>query len=179
MTPINDVLAVGENEADPAHILYVRLQKAKQVLGVGIFTMGALLHTFKEFELWVGYSENWEDFLDSEGISYNLGMTSIRLYQKYILELDLSEKDLREIAGRDYTSLDAVCKVINPDNADEWLPKILSLGRQDIKKEIRESQGKDPFSKSAVQKVFEAFCSLNGDEKQEFMRMVGWTDVEG
>jgi len=176
MSPINDVLVVSDNESDPAHVLYKRLQQAKQVLGVGIFTMGALLYTFREYELWTGYAEGWPDFLASEGISYNLGMTSVRLYQKYILELELSEKELKEIAGRDYTALDAVCKVINQDNIDEWMPKILTLGRQDIKREIRESQGRDPFSKSAVQRVFEAFCGLNSDEKQEFMRMVGWNE---
>lgn len=170
---IKEIVLVDKDEQNPAHILYERLQHTKRMVGMGLFSMGAILYYFKEHDLWKGYAEDWGQFCASESIPPTMGRLSIRIYKKYVLELGLEEKELALLAERDYTTLDNACKVITPENAEEWLPKIMTLGREDVGKEIREAQGREVFQSSEIDKVEAMFWKLNSDAKVEFRRRIG------
>src|SRR3990172_9342054 len=96
-------------EADEGYTLYERLQEAKRMVGGGIFAIGSILSLFKNKELWKGYAETWAEFCASEAHSYAFAQTAIRIYEKYIVELDLPKGTIEELSARDYTALDKAC----------------------------------------------------------------------
>ena len=167
---INKILVIEEGCEDPAHELFVRLQNAKRLTGIGIFTMGAILDLFKEHDLWKGRADSWKEFCASEAHSYSFAQTAIRLYHKYVVELDLPEDKLMRLMSSDYTSLDNAATVITEENCDDWLCKINVLGRDDLRKEIRVAKGKSAFDKDSVEIVLLSYFSLGYDERQEFKR---------
>ena len=170
MNFINKNLVVDQDCDDPAHELFERLQHAKRLTGIGIFTMGAILNLFKEHDLWEGRAESWKEFCASEAHSYSFAQTAIRLYHKYVVELSLTEDKLMKLMSSDYTSLDNAASVITEENCDDWLCKIDVLGRDDLRKEIRVAKGKSVFDKDAVEIVLLTYFALGYDERQEFKR---------
>ena len=167
---INEVLVVDESCEDPAHELFKRLQHAKKLTGIGIFTMGAILNLFKEHDLWKGRADSWKEFCASEAHSYSFAQTAIRLYHKYVVELSLPEEKLMKLMSRDYTSLDSAATVITEENCDDWLCKIQVLGRDDLRKEIRVAKGKTASDKDAIEIVLSFYFNLMYDDRQEFKR---------
>ena len=156
-----------------AHELYKKLQQSKQLVGAGIFGMGAVLSTMKKYDLWQGYASSWKEFCAAETPSYSHAQNCIRLYEKYVEELCLPEKTINKLLGRDYTCLGEVGKIITPENADEWVNKLLTLGRQDIIKEVRLAQGKEVLSQSDVDKIVLLYFSLaTYDERMEVKRII-------
>lgn len=169
---ISEIVKINPEAKDPAHELYGKLQYAKQVTGMGIFATGAILHAFKEFELWKGYADSWKEFCAAEANSYSYAQTTIRLYKKFMVELKLGEDVIEALAKRDYTLLDAASKLINPDNAQEWIPKLKTLGRKDIYKEIRTSSGEPEIRMDIVSRLASAYLNLEYEEKQEFHKKI-------
>ena len=167
---ITDVLVIREDAEDPAHELFLKLQHAKKLTGIGLFTTGAILHLFKEHDLWQGRADSWKEFCASEAHSYGFAQTTIRLYKKYVLELQLPEEQLMKLMSQDYTTLDSARTVINKDNSEEWFHRLLTLGRDDLRKEIRRAKGKNEINQNNVDFVLAQYFNLLYDERQEFKR---------
>jgi hypothetical protein len=170
---LKNLLTLNTESENPAHELYGKLRHAKNMVGAGIFGMGAILSTMKKYELWTGYAQSWREFCAAEAHSYSHAQNCIRLYDKYVGELKLSEDVIEQLICRDYTCLGEVCKVITVDDAEEWVHKLLTLGRQDIIKEVRSAQGKEEINKSEVDKIVLLYFSLaTWEERAEVKRII-------
>lgn len=172
MDSLQAILTIDGDSENPSHEMYIKLQQAKKMAAMGIFATGAILHYMKEYDLWQGYADSWNEFCASEAHSYSFAHTAMRLYRKYVLELRLPEDTIDALMARDYTSLDAAAKVITEKNSEEWVGKLLTLSRQDITKEIRVTQGKDEIQQTEIDKVVILFFSLTYEEQQEALQRI-------
>lgn len=165
-------IAVVDESLDAGQVLLERLQGTKKMVGMGIFYSGAILHRIKEERLWEGRAESWPAFCESAFTSYGFAQVAIRIFKSYCLELQLPLPAIEQLAQRDYTSLDKAAGVITKENAEEWIPKLVELSRQDVIKEIRAGKGEPELSLDDVEKVVRAYRRLHQDERAEFHRRI-------
>lgn len=165
-------IAIVDDSLDVGQVLLERLQGTKKMVGMGIFYSGAILHRIQQEKLWKGRAETFEAFCESEFTSYGFAMTAIRIFKSYCLELQLPLPTIEQLAQRDYTSLDKAAAVITRGNAEEWIPKLVELSRQDVVKEIRAEKGEPELSLDAVEKVVRSYRRLHQDERAEFHRRI-------
>jgi len=171
MNILKEIDKIGDSLQD-SHNLYSALQSIRKNIGINIFALGKILYIFKLNGLWAGYAESWNEFIASEGFTAPRVSMFISVYQKYCLELNLSEKVIEELSGRDYTTLYELKDVITKENVDEGLGVIRTNGRQDAKKWKREQTGEDAFRYSNVDKVVSLFCKLDYDERIEAFNQI-------
>jgi len=114
-------------------------QKATELLNLSnssTLVLGEIFYRIQEKKLYktiLGDPQaTWSMYCAQPEIGKSKGHISklISIYKKYIKELKLKYKD---ITGLDIERLYMIIKVVNKENADEWLARIKTLSRPDLK----------------------------------------------
>jgi hypothetical protein len=133
-------MELARTEIEEAHERTQNILSLKRIGGRIIFELGREFKTVKEqyeantqraFDLY-GY-ESFAQYHSQPGIAYSVTSVNrfIRLYETYCIKLGIDSGNENLIAV-DYTVLDTASRFITPDNADDWLKRLASMGRRDI-----------------------------------------------
>jgi hypothetical protein len=102
--------------------------------------LGKLLHEIKEKRLFEEGFESWGEFLMEMRMSESMSSKLITIYQRFILELQITPKRIAEAGG--WTVVyDLVPLAKDKESAEDWLDRAGSMTRSDIKKEAMVARG--------------------------------------
>lgn len=126
------------NKESEAFNLHQKVLSLVEIQNSSTLVLGELFYRIKKekmfYELCGDDKATWRDYLGDIKKSYGYASLLMNLYRFYILDLELKYKQLE---GIDTIILDVARQVITKENLDEWLPKLKTLSRSDIKDLVR------------------------------------------
>jgi hypothetical protein len=148
-------------------------RNARLAFGRARLQLGMLLATIRAHSLWKGKAESFGAFLASENIDDNAARQYMRVAQKFITDLRLSDGELDQIAMTSFRALDKASRVITPANKDEVLSVLANLaGRDAVEQIINMSAGVRPEGEIVSLRVIRLLADyhyLPPDLQQQFM----------
>lgn len=142
---------------DDAFQIKLRICQRKREIGLHIFALGQDLRTIKmEYHKDPEYAAEKYGFpsffdlceaserADGLGISETSVNRAIRLYETYVLKLELEPHAVLEIA--DYSKLDSIRKLVDkqPENVEEWLAQARTLKRSALDNLVKSYKRDNP-----------------------------------
>lgn len=121
-------------------VYHRQLRHAKRQFGEARFEIGRLLHHIRERNLWRGKARSFAEYLEAERLNPNAARQYMRVAKKLVIELQLDDTTLAELADVNMSTLDQAARVINPLNADAVLAKLTSLSERDAKYELSQME---------------------------------------
>ena len=171
---------MSEISTQISEVLYRRMKATQRELGLKRFELGTLLEVFKNNDsLWRGRAESFHGFLEEERISADGAKQFMRIAKKYVLELELQDEILAQLACVNFRILDMAAKIITPENKDEILAIVIALGERDARFALAElsedSATEQPNGgvPKEVHSLLRRFRALPDDLRSTFMAQFG------
>jgi len=154
---VNQNRVLDEKAGDEAFGIKLRICQRKREIGVHIFALGQDLRSIKmEYLKDPEYAEGkfgFKTFLDlceAAEQADGLGMSetsvnrAIRLYETYVLKLELEPHAVLEVV--DYSKLDTIRKLVDrqPENVEEWLTQAKTLKRSALDQLVKAYRKDNP-----------------------------------
>lgn len=148
---------LDERTGDEAFNIKLKICQRKREIGIHIFALGEDLRSIKvEYMKDPEYAEGkygFKSFLDlceASEQADGLGMSetsvnrAIRLYETYVLKLNIDPHAVLEVA--DYSKLDTIRKLVDkqPENIDEWLTQAKTLKRSALDQLVKAYRRDNP-----------------------------------
>ncbi|MCP4651090.1 MAG: hypothetical protein GY853_13565 [PVC group bacterium] len=132
-----------------------------------IFRAGEIAKYFKDGKKWRGYAENYSEFCYScFGVGSSAVDKYIRLYETYILKLNVPPK---ELLGAPQDKLDKL-KTFALEQGWDKAKTLLELPIQDITEELKDANGLPPVNESKVDRTVSTLRLFTKDEKELAMK---------
>jgi len=132
--PHAEVLSV--EEAEQAHKVYEEIELIHNSIQEQFLYMAERLYAVQEQEWYRKYYdyETFEEFLDSLTIKRAWAYELLRIWRRYVVELNIDTKKLVDIGA---SKLAAMAGTITNGNKDEWIERADSpISVRDLKREI-------------------------------------------
>ena len=97
----------------------------------------SLLKKDENYKIIMGDQEaTWKAFLAQPELKIHVAKADrlVKIYDTYIIKLELTEEDIQ---GIDSNSLNRLSTVVTKENVEEWLDKARELSRADLLREIK------------------------------------------
>lgn len=117
----------------------------KQNIEVTFLEFGARLSYIKSNDLWKSQWESWEYYLEEAKLSPATASKLINIYEKFVVEYQIQPKDIAIAGG--WSSVSEVLPMVKDKvSALEWLNKVATLTRKDLRDEMLEKKTGIPQS---------------------------------
>lgn len=137
-----------EKDGEKAWVLHNEIvQNEQKRRGLLYNSMKAIneLYSTKLYKTILGDDQAiWSSYLGQHGTYYSANQIYVmnKIYNKFIIELQLEAKDIVDIS---ITKLSSLISIINKENVHDWLVKAQELTSQDFNDEIRVLQGHESY----------------------------------
>lgn len=166
--PLPDAVAGDDGERTLA-----MFRQARQQFGMDRIQLGALLVVIRQNSLWKGRATSWNEFLAAEHINPNAARQYMNVASRLVFDMNLDEVTMAKLASVGLTALDKAMRVITPENRDQVLTLLTSLGEKDAIQAIIDmgdaGKGQDAQKINLrVIRLLRDFHDLPPDLQQEF-----------
>lgn len=165
----------SEESAEEVHR---SIQLVHGEFGLLRFQLGVLLLAVKQQELWRGKAQSFAGYLEEEKIKLSAASQYMKVAEKLILELKLTEEQLTSLSRTSMTTLVKACDRINASNQDELISQLETLSDRDVKyvldnyeannTPLHHKQNED----QKVKRLKADFFSMPNDLRIDFMRQI-------
>lgn len=152
----------------------VLLKQVQREYGMCRFRQGVLLKSIKDNGYWQGRSQSFSEFLEEEQINESAARQYMTVAAK-LIELELTEKEIEELACVSMSTLEKACAVMNKGNYREILDLVSVLAPRDARHELDLIRNPVPAGRRdpKVTKLLNTFRSLPHELRVETMGSLG------
>ena len=133
--------------------------------------LGLLLDTIEERRLWEGKAGSFLEYVDDLRLNRTACRDYMRVARKFIVELQVSNGILEQLAACNMSVLVRAANVINMDNAADVIATILATHQRDalaVLEEFESPRSQRPRG-DPVANIFDRFMKLTDDRRIEFL----------
>lgn len=126
----------------PINFCEATIEKKHQ-LEAGWIELAGRIKEIRDNKFYEGRWESFEDFLHDPSMGMDKGTASkmITIYEKLVVEYNIPVNEIAQSGG--WSKIAEALPVINDvDSAKEWLEKVSTLTKDDLRKEVNEARGK-------------------------------------
>lgn len=157
---------------------------SQEHFGLVRLKIGALLIAVKDKELWRGRARSFMEYLDDEKIKRSAARQYMKVAEKLLLELKLSDSEIRSLSKCSMTTLVKACERMDKTNKDEIIALLETLSDKDAKHVLDDFEAhQKPLTAEQshppqIRKMVTGYYDLPQDLRMSFLESIGITKFE-
>jgi len=167
----------GYDEHDIEHVISA-VSEAQSDFGMIRLRLGALLLAVKQKDMWRGRAASFNEYLESEKIKLSAANQYMKVAEKLLFELKISDEQLQAISKCSMTTLVKASQMMTRENKDEVISILDTLSDRDANHSIANfEEHQKPLQEPrktgpAAQKILNEFFRLPNDERVNVIRQI-------